>query len=191
MPRPPEYDREAVVLQAMEVFWERGYSQTSIGDLVDATGLQPGSLYGAFGNKKGVFLEVLDYYNQSFLDRIAALENGPVLPAIRSLLEGIVDEAVSSPDHRGCLSVNALLEMAQHDEDIAVKLAHYNKRITDAFAGLLRRARKQGEIDARKDPETMAAFLVNNLWGMRVSCKSKPGRQPLAAIVDTVMSALA
>lgn len=190
MPRPPEYDREAVVLQAMEVFWERGYGQTSISDLVDATGLQPGSLYGAFGNKKGVFLEVLDYYNQSFLEKITAPTNGPVLPLVRSLLDTIVSEAVSSRDQRGCLSVNALLEMAQHDEDIAAKLVHYNQRITDAFTTLLGRARDEGEIDARKDPAIMAAFLVNNIWGMRVSCKSKPGRESLQAIVDAVMSAL-
>ena len=190
MPRPREYDRDAVVLQAMDVFWERGYSQTSISDLVDATGLQPGSLYGAFGSKKGVFLEVLDRYNQSFLDKITAPADGPVLPLIRSLLDTIVSEAVSSCDQRGCLTVNALVEMAQHDEDIALKLAQYNQRITDAFATLLQRGQGEGEIDARKDPAIMAAFLVNNIWGMRVSCKSKPGRESLQAIVDTVMSAV-
>ncbi len=59
MPRTPEYDRSHVVDQAMAVFWERGYGKTSICDLVAATGLKPGSLYAAFGSKKGIYLEVL------------------------------------------------------------------------------------------------------------------------------------
>ncbi len=73
MPRTPEYDRDQVIGQATAVFWERGYGQTSVCDLVAATGLQPGSLYAAFGSKKGVFLEVLDHYNRQFLEKIRAL----------------------------------------------------------------------------------------------------------------------
>ena len=123
MPRTPEYDRDTVVAQAMAVFWRQGYGKTSVGDLVEATGLKPGSLYAAFGSKKGVFLEVLDVYNCAFLEKIDVQGERPVMPAIRSLLDAIVDETVSAHDHRGCLSVNALLEMAQHDDDIGDALA--------------------------------------------------------------------
>ena len=55
----------------MHLFWEQGYGKTSIGDLVDATGLQPGSLYAAFGNKKGLFLAVIEHYNQAFIAKIS------------------------------------------------------------------------------------------------------------------------
>ena len=77
MPRPCEYDRETVVEQATALFWEQGYGKTSIGDLVDATGLQPGSLYAAFGNKKGLFLAVIEHYNQAFIAKIRALREEP------------------------------------------------------------------------------------------------------------------
>ena len=60
MARHAEFNRDDVIHQATYVFWERGYARTSVSDLVDATGLQPGSLYAAFGNKKGLFLEVID-----------------------------------------------------------------------------------------------------------------------------------
>jgi len=192
MPRSPEYNRSDVVEQAMVVFWERGYNQTSIGDLVDATGLQPGSLYAAFGSKKGVFLEVLEEYNRTFRRKIRSLGSGDgsIVDAIRDMLLRIVDDTVAGNDHRGCLSVNALLEMSQHDAEIAARLAHHNDQIQQSFADLLASARSQGDIATDKDTGALSVFLVNNIWGMRVMCRSKPERRTLTAIVDGVISAL-
>ncbi len=192
MPRTPEYDRADVVDKAMAVFWERGYGQTSIGDLVDATGLKPGSLYAAFGSKKGVFLEVLDEYNRAFLleIRTIARSGGPKIAAVRGILDDIVDKSVSGDDRRGCLSVNALLELAQHEPDIAARLEGHNQGVRDAFAALLRAAQDAREIPATKDADALAAFLVNNIWGMRVSCRGCPDRDALNAIVEAVMASL-
>lgn len=192
MPRPPEYDRATVVDQAMAVFWAQGYSKTSIGDLVEATGLQPGSLYAAFGNKKGMFLEVIDQYNLAFLGGISTLqkEARPAVDKIHGLLQQIVEDQLSGKNQRGCLTVNAMLEMSQHDADIASRLRTYNQRLKKAFAALISDAQDEGHIPAYRDTDALSAFLMNNIWGMRVTCKSKPGEIALQAIVDGVMAAL-
>lgn len=192
MPRNPEYDRNDVVDRAMDVFWARGYSQTSITHLVDATGLKPGSLYAAFGSKKGVFLEVLDRYNASFVRRIRAQaqSDSSKIDAIRHILGEIVENSVSGADCRGCLSVNALLEMASHEPDIAARLDDHNRAVTDGFAQLIRAAQSDEELPSDRNPDQMAAFLVNNIWGLRVSCKARPDRASLESIVDSVLAAL-
>ena len=192
MPRHAEYNRDAVVAAATAVFWARGYSQTSVGDLVSATGLQPGSLYAAFGNKKGLFLEVIDRYNQDFIGRIRRLrlERGAALPKIRELLQQIVEEAARGNADHGCLTVNALLEMSAHDADIADRLQAYNAQLRKAFAWLVRDAQSEGEVVAGQDPNELAAFVINNIWGMRVMCKSRPDRASLEAIVTGVLAAL-
>lgn len=192
MPRTPEYDRAEVVDKAMAVFWERGYGQTSIGDLVDATGLKPGSLYAAFGSKKGVFLEVLDEYNRAFLVNVRSMARaeGSKIAAVRGILDDIVDKSVRGDDRRGCLSVNALLEMSQHEPDIAARLEGHNRGVRDAFALLIRAAQAGREIPADKDADALAAFLVNNIWGMRVSCRGCADRAALTAIVEAVMASL-
>lgn len=192
MPRHAEYDRDEVVAAATAVFWERGYSQTSIGDLVTATGLQPGSLYAAFGNKKGLFLEVIDQYNQTFISKIHDLrrKHGAALPKIRGLLQQIADEALQGEADRGCLTVNALLEMSQHDEDIADRLQTYNARLRKAFAWLVKDAQAEGDVPNGRNPNEQAAFVMNNIWGMRVMCKSRPDRASLEAIVTGVLVAL-
>lgn len=192
MARAPEFERAAVVEQAMAVFWERGYGQTSVGDLVNATGLNPGSLYAAFGSKKGVFLEVLDEYNASFLAKIRTLgsANRPALHDLYVFLQTIVDDTVAGRDRRGCLSVNALLEMSQHDAEIADRLSRHNQKIQTALSRALSLAQTQGDIPADKDINGLAAFLVNNLWGMRVMCKSHQDRSAMLAVVDGIMTGL-
>ena len=191
MPRIPEYDRDTVIDQATAVFWERGYGRTSVGDLVEATGLKPGSLYAAFGSKKGVFLEVLDQYNHRFLEKIRGMADEPVIDGVQAFLDGIVDDIVTGRDRRGCLSVNTLLEMSQHDEDIADHLARHNRKVRYAFADLLAAGQRKGEISEDKDPAALASFLINNIWGMRVTCKNHPDRRALASIVDTIMLVVA
>jgi len=192
MPRPPTYDRAEVVDQAMAVFWERGYSQTSIGHLVEATGLKPGSLYAAFGSKKGVFLEVLDEYNKTFLAKIRKLDRGHStrIGAIHDMLSAIADDSIAGRDRRGCLSVNALLEMAQHDDDIARHLDRHNGRVRQAFAEVIGDAQAAGELHPDRAPDEVAAFLVNNIWGLRVMCKTNPDAATLGAIVDGIVAGL-
>lgn len=191
MPRPREYDRGTVVDQATAVFWERGYGQTSVGDLVEATGLKPGSLYAAFGSKKGVFLEVLEQYNRRFLAKIEAMADEPVVDGVQALLDDITGEVVAGGNQRGCLTVNTLLEMSRHDEDIAEHLALHSRRVEYALADLFAEAQRRGEISEDKDPRALACFLINNIWGMRVMCKGGPDRRALASIVDTVMIVIA
>jgi TetR/AcrR family transcriptional repressor of nem operon len=192
MPRHAEFDRDDVVHQATYVFWERGYARTSVSDLVDATGLQPGSLYAAFGNKKGLFLEVIDQYNRGFVGRIRALRDAPgrSIDKLEGLLQQVVEDTARGGAHHGCLTVNALLEMSAHDDDIATRLQGHNARLRKAFAWLVKDAQAEGDVQATRDANELATFVLNNLWGMRVMCKSRPDRASLDAIVEGVLNGL-
>ena len=161
MPRTPGFRREDVIEAAKAIFWDRGYSQTSVADLVAATGLKPGSLYAAFGSKKGIYLEVLDAYHRSFMRRIGREkrhESGAFAGLIR-IFQAMIDDAATGRDRRGCLAVNGMLEMSQHDADIARRLSAHNEATRAALADLVRTAQAQRDIDPGRDPEEIAAFL--------------------------------
>ena len=190
MPRSPEYVRADVLASAQRVFWRRGYARTSVADLVAATGLKPGSLYAAFGSKKGLFLEVLDSYNHDFIERINRLrhhESG-ALAGLAAVLDRIVDNAVTGADRRGCLAVNALLETAQHDSEIDARLRRHNARTLEAFATLVTRAQAQGDVPADRDPADVAVFLVNSIWGLRVMCRADNDRHRLNAVTAGILA---
>ena len=190
MPRSPEFDRDEVIDAAQAVFWDSGYSQTSVADLVEATGLKPGSLYGAFGSKKGVFLEVLEAYNRGFIRHIGDLrryESG-ALAGLITILDTIIDDAVTGHDRRGCLAVNAMLEMSRHDDDIAERLRLHNERTRKAFAELVRTAQDQGDIEPGRNPEDVAAFLMNSIWGLRAMCRDETNREVLNGIAAGILA---
>ena len=192
MSRPAEYNRDSVINQATAVFWEKGYGKTSISDLVEATGLQPGSLYAAFGNKKGLFLEVVDQYNDAFIRRLRALRaaDGAAIKKLHGVLEQIVEDACNGKAKHGCLTVNALLELSRHDDDISARLRGYNARVRKAVAWLVSDAQAEGDVSTERDPNEMASFIVNNIWGLRVMCKSQPDRASLESVVAGVMAGL-
>ena len=64
MGRHREFDVETVLDAALCVFWRKGYEGASLSDLTRAMGINPPSLYAAFGNKEGLFRKVLDRYNE-------------------------------------------------------------------------------------------------------------------------------
>ncbi|MEM6530436.1 MAG: TetR/AcrR family transcriptional regulator, partial [Chloroflexota bacterium] len=118
MPRPKSFNREKVVQQAMNVFWEHGYEATSISDLTEATSLKPGSLYNTFGSKHELYLESLDFYEKHVGSSLFAVLDEPVsgLEAIRQLFSQLIES--SRVDPRGCFMHNAIMERSTCDEDV-------------------------------------------------------------------------
>ena len=86
MPRPRKFDETDVVAAARDEFWSRGYAATSVDDLTSATGLGKGSLYGAFGDKHGLFLRALDDYIGTALDGVRAQLRDPAHSAYDRLV---------------------------------------------------------------------------------------------------------
>lgn len=192
MPRPPAFDRSDVVLRATDVFWRRGFQGTSVADLVRATGLQPGSLYAAFGSKKGVFLEVLRAYQEDTASRLArTLRDAPTpLQGIRRFFDELVREIRGEDGPRGCLMVNTLLEYSRHDTDVQRQLSAGLARMEQLFRRAIAEARDRGELDDSVEPTVAAAFLVNNIWGIRVTCRGRPSPEALQGVIETVLAAL-
>lgn len=126
MARPREFEADDALEKAMQVFWQHGYKDASLYDLLEGMGLTRGSLYKAFKDKKSLFLLVLDRYETAQVDAGVALlvnkELGEGRTRILTMFGGLV-AAVSGGDHRGCLLCTAASGAAADDADIA-KLVH-------------------------------------------------------------------
>ena len=130
MARPKQFDPDQATQEALDTFWERGYGATSVQDLLEEMGLNRGSLYGTFGDKKQLFLAVLDkYYEQCGADFQRVLDE-PASPrqALRDLLDRVARECTGGEGTRGCLAAKAAMELAPHDKDVAGWLRRFHKR---------------------------------------------------------------
>ena len=123
--RPREFEKEAAVEAALAVFWRQGYQATSVQDLVEATGVNRGSLYDTFGDKHGLFLEAVDHYRRHVAARRLARmqEPGPVREKLAGFFDEVIAFSLGEGRLLGCLMTNAAIEMAPHDRDTAAAVA--------------------------------------------------------------------
>lgn len=192
MARVREFDTDAAVAQAMELFWERGYEATSLHDLTGALGIGRGSLYAAFGSKDGLYQAALERYRQDLAGPMlrALSADGDVRTALRGVLSGLVAEAVADERRRGCMVVNATAERVPRDPATSRTVRDVLQAIEDALAEALGAARERGELPPGKDPRALAGFLVIWINGLRVAAKVDPDGDALMRSVEVAMTIL-
>lgn len=191
MARPKEFDVDEALQSALEVFWRKGYEATSMQDLVAAMGIQKASLYGTFGDKHSLYLSALRRYQEQTLAELT--EHLAEAASPLAAITGFVDEVVAHiarDGRRGCLCVNANIEMAPHDAAVAGQLRGHHDRMESLLTATLVRARTLGEIPRKADPRALATFLLGIVVAMNVLGKQRASRQQLQALRDHGLAAL-
>ncbi|HEX7767977.1 MAG TPA: TetR/AcrR family transcriptional regulator [Nitrospira sp.] len=190
MPRPKEFNPDAALEKAMQVFWHKGYEATSMEDLLTAMDINRGSLYATFGDKYELFLKAMDRYcsGGGIGSGISILKQpGPALPLIRRFIDHLLEFGLSDPLRRGCMITNTIMELAPHEKDIAKRVAGRLLLAEEAFFHLLTRAQEEGELDKGKDPRALARVLVTMIQGTIVMIKAGT---PAEAVKQTAKTAL-
>src|SRR5713226_10410059 len=124
-----------VLDRAMRAFWSRGYEATSIQHLVDRMGIQRGSLYDTFGDKRTLFFAAIDRYDRVVTGKLLAALDEPASgkDAIRRFFRLKVDLAVEPGRPRGCLVTNSAAELASRDRGTATKVGAVLTKIEASF----------------------------------------------------------
>lgn len=193
MARPRSFDRDDVVDRSMRAFWERGYRDTSVDDLVEATGVRPGSLYNAFqGGKRELFLGSLERYSKLVVpEKLGALERpGASVAELRAYFDGLIEDLMSPAGRIGCLMVNSTVELAAQDSEVSELAWGHMQRLQRNATRALRNAKRRGEIPASVDSAAKATQLMATGMGLMVVGKTNPGREVLETIVNAAFADL-
>ena len=178
MVRPRSFDHEAVVDAAQVLFWRKGYGSTSVQDLVEATGLERGSLYGAFGSKAGLFEAALTKYMDERRALVAKAPSGEAL--LRGWFAFLIDQAVAQDPGRGCL----LLNSANHLPALPQELREMVGAHVELIEGVYRQALAEalGLPKAHPVIDQRARQLLASLIGIATLSRLGYGRAPLQEI---------
>lgn len=189
--RPRGFEEVDVVRRAKRLFWARGYASTSVQDLVDATDLGRGSLYGAFGDKRELYQRALDEYCNSDGVALTGMLAGPgeVLARVEATLLAVVAAAAEHPG-RGCLLVNTTSELVPHDAEATRLVRATFDGLEEAFRTALHRARDAGETRDDLDIDASAALLLTFLQGLQVVGKADRDPQRLRRAVEALIAGL-
>ena len=192
MPWKKQFDVEAGLESAMQAFWERGYEATSVQDLVENMGVNRGSLYDTYGDKRALFLAALRNYDEKIRrEPLAQWEaNFGPLQAIRNVLEVFAEPAMAGHPAKGCLLTNSALELAAHDREVREIVAHSQQQLEAFFARMIKRGKAEGAVATHVEPAKTARGLLATLLGLVVLTRSRPEPQLLTSIIDDALSRL-
>lgn len=173
MPAPKQHDTDTFIDSAMRVFWSRGYEGTSINDLVQATGMNRGSIYASFEGKRDVFLAALASYDDRYRARfLAGLTKGrSPKEAILAAFRAAADQVPSAELPAGCLVVNSAVEMAPHDPEISAAVETSLGALRAFFRDRLDAAKAAGEVGAL-DSDATTTTLYALFLGLRVMARA-------------------
>lgn len=180
MARPRAFDEEKVLCAVREQFWTAGYAATSMDDLMRVSGLGKGSLYAAFGDKRGLILRVLRDYATGNLEQLrrTVRETPRAIDALRSVVESpIAGSRVDDAIRRGCLLANSTTELGNTDPDVR-SLAHQTyEELTGAIAECVVRACDEGDLTDKVEPVALARALLAAQQG--IVYMGRTGMDPL------------
>lgn len=137
MPRPRLFDEAEVKSALRDVFWQHGYEGASYADIMAATGLQKGSLYASFGDKRALYQHALSDYNETMVSPgVAALrdETIPSYDRIAGLFDALIATARTQRGRWGCLLCNAAIDQAPFDATTETTVTAFMNRLREAIA---------------------------------------------------------
>ena len=182
--RPRAYQPEVALGKALELFRSSGFAATSLDDLSAATGMNRPSLYGAFGDKRELYIKSYRRYRE---DARAAMQNifRDQLP-IRRRLERIYAVALDiylSGGPRGCFTVMTAASEAVADPEIRAMVLEGLAELDKAFAACFRLAKEKGELPEGADPAVLAQVASATVHSIAIRSRTGVPRKELEAIV--------
>lgn len=189
--RPRQFDTDAALDRAMLVFREKGYHSASISDLSEVMQLSVGSIYKAFHDKRGLFLQVFTRYtslrNKALSQRLAQQADGRA--RIAELLRFYLESASDLEGRRGCLVVGSAIELQQFNGELTELVRAALQRNQQSILQLIAQGQQDGSVNPQHDAQALGGVLLCLVLGMRVAGKMQdlPARDRLISTALTLL----
>jgi AcrR family transcriptional regulator len=190
MGRPREFDLENALDEAMEVFWRRGYEGATIAELTGAMGINPPSLYAAFGSKEGLLKAALDRYSQKRDECMAEILEAPTArDVVEHGLLKLADLQTDPANPPGCLLVAGGLACGPGSENVPFELAAHRAQTEEQLRQRFIRAREEGDLAQDSDPAALARYMSAVIAGIGVLASGGATREQLREVAMVAVKA--
>ena len=187
-----EATRSRILATARNLINTKGFTATTINDLVEATGTQKGGIYFHFDGKESLGLAVLEEARLEFMEFLStALEGDTPLARLEGFFRSALDKHLATGFVGGCIFGNLALEMS----DLDARFAGVIERVFDEWVAILEdviaAAQASGELRTDFSPESLAVQIVATIEGgimlSRLKKKEEPMRQCIEILRRTLM----
>jgi TetR/AcrR family transcriptional regulator, copper-responsive repressor len=191
--RPRGFEPETALSQAMDVFWQDGFAATSLDDLSAATGLNRPSLYGAFGDKRALYLQAYRQYRKRVNEEFAPLfqARAPLRAKLRRILVAALELYLSGEEGpRGCFTVLTTSSDAVADPEVRALVAEAIDSTDHAFGRLFQDARAAGELPAGADPRALARLASATIHTLSIRARARIPKAQILPVIDGAVTTI-
>jgi len=159
-----QFDRDEVLGRALHLFWDKGYEAVGVSELLEHMQIGRQSMYDTFGNKRELFMQALQAYQQQQISAVRGILTAPGSP-LENIRKTFAYWEQMVTEGKGCLLGNSSCGTGSQDESVCRMLCQGMRSIRDAFRDALARARDAGELGADLDPDEVADLIVTTGQG--------------------------
>lgn len=190
MGRPRTFDESEILEKAAHLFWEKGYANTSVQDLVDHLGINRASLYNVYADKDALYMEALSRYQKVSQQTVREVFQNH--PDVRKGLEALfMSSAQISAGHpAGCMMVNCTVERAREDDTIFTFLRKNKRAFLQVMKDYLKSGVESGQLSGGLDPDAAARYLFVFYSGLNVDMKLKPRKAHVREMIRFALRVL-
>ena len=189
--RPREFDREAALIKARNLFWQHGFDGTSLADLVDELGIASARIYKAFGSKEALFREAVEHY-EDHEGRFGAqaLAEPDLRTAIRTLLISAIALYTGQQQPGGCMVVSSGHALSEEHHQLQQWLEAKRVSRTQQIVARFQQAVTCGELSQSGDAVALGQFYATVLHGLSVQARDGATPETLHPVVDLALMLL-
>ena len=183
-----QFDEQAVIATALDVFWRKGLHDATMQELAAATGVQRGSLYNAYGDKEAIFLRAFDQYTGQFLETARnALAHGDAAGRLHNFFDVVIANMTSGSPPRGCLTTRTALDATISSTAVRQRVQGLLRRLEQLIGGAMSSdSNKLPAVDANR----LARVVVTFTRGLAVMERAGYGRKQLKEAAATFVDAV-
>lgn len=187
--RPRSFDTDQVLDRVRDTFWRYGYAGTSMDQLAAATGLHKPSLYGAFGDKKKLYLAALDNYLADIRAEFAeAFAIPDLFDSLKAMTEWSIDKFMGKDEiGTGCFMMHTAMPEASEDPEISRTVRESMDSLDRALVRRFEKAKEAGDICGDCDPHALAMVMVSNHYEISGRARAGYSREELRALADRAL----
>ena len=188
--RPRKFDTDQVLDRVRDTFWRYGYAGTTMDQLAAATGLHKPSLYGAFGDKKKLYLAALDNYLADVRAEFAeAFAIPDLFESLKAMTDWSIDKFMGKDEAgSGCFMMHTAMPEASEDPEISRAVRESMDSLDRALVRRFEKAIEAGQISAQADPHALAMVMVANHYEISGRARAGYSREELRALADRALA---
>jgi len=189
--RPKAFNEDEALQLAMNYFWEHGYDNTTLDNLLISMGIKKSSFYHTFKSKEELFSRCLELYHRDIANQLIALKNkvGPK-ETMLMLTQMTIKELQDTGKVRGCLLMNSGQECYNKYTDLSHQIGLEFNSIQTLFIEFIKEAKEKGEVTNTKEPKQISGRYMNTLNGLVVSIQAGASQELIDDLVESLKEIL-